>query len=358
MPRRGKADEVSEGPSGAFRGWLSQRIAVSDLELSELEAPSHGGLSHETRLFRARWDDGLERRVRDLVLRLAPAGLPLFPRYDLEAQFRLQQILGERTELPVPRVLWLETDPTVLGRAFYVMERVPGRVASDVPPYLLGGWLHDATPAQQRRAQESLVDALARLHRLDWRKLGLDYLDRPECGPLGLDQEFGYWRRYLDWAGAKHPLPVLEAAFAWCLEHRPASTGSVGLSWGDARIGNVIYGDDFRPAALLDWEMACLGPPELDLGWMIFLHETALIWLEDLPGFHGREAILERYQQALGREVRDLLFYEVWAGLRAAAIRARIVQRDHVCGRVNDLRQQERTPVVQSLRRLIDLPRA
>ena len=102
--------------------------------------------------------------------------------------------------------------------------------------------------------------------------------------------------------------------------------------------------------------MTMLGPAELDLGWLLFIHETALIWLKDLPGFRDRAGVIALYQQQLGREVRDLHFYQAWAGLRAAAIRAQIVRRDYESGACSDLSQQERNPVATSLRRLIDLP--
>jgi aminoglycoside phosphotransferase (APT) family kinase protein len=220
----------------------------------------------------------------------------------------------------------------------------------------MGGWLHDATPEQQRTAQQSAVDALARIHRLDWRSLGLDFLDRRELGSVGLDQELGYWRRYLDWASREGPLPRLEAAFAWCEANRPAQPGPAALNWGDARLGNIIYADDFTPAAVLDWEMALLGPPEIDLGWFLFIHETALMWLPDLPGFMERDALVARYEAGLGRAVEDLRFYEAWAGFRASAIRARMVQRDIESGRKARPDQRESNPIVTSLGRLVDLP--
>jgi len=337
--------------------WLAHQWRAPGLALSGLEVPGHGGLSHETLLCEASWRARGRTRRQRLVVRLEPGEPRIFPHYDLRAQFRVMQILREHGEIPVPRVLGFEPSPRLLGRRFYVMERVEGRVPGDSPPFQLSGWLHDAEAEEQAVAQESLIEVLARLHRLDWRKLGLSFLDRREHGALGLDQEFGYWRHYLDWASRAHPLPVLEAAYQWCLEHRPRRPPPPVLNWGDARFGNVLYGDDFRPVAILDWEMALLGPAELDLGWLLFLHETALLWLPDLPGFRPHGEVVERYQQLLGRELQDLSFYEVWAGFRAAAIRAQIVSRDHALGRCPDLRgREEDNPVVASLRRRLELP--
>jgi aminoglycoside phosphotransferase (APT) family kinase protein len=331
--------------SRALRGWLTERLGADDLALSGFASPEHGGLSHDTVFCNASGSEAGAPRTRRLVVRIEPAGPPVFPRYDLGAQCRLMRILGERSDVPVPRVLGFEPSPHVLGRPFTVMERVEGRVPSDDPPFLVKGWLHDAAAPQQRRAQASLVEVLARIHRLDWKALGLGFLDRPEFGGPGLAQEFGYWRHYLDWISEDGALPVLEAAFAWCFDHRPADPGPPVLNWGDARIGNAIFGDDFRPAAILDWEMAMLGPAELDLGWFLFIHDTALMWMKDLPGFRDRDGVIALYRRHRGGELRDLRFFEAWAGFRASAIAARLARGDP--GRA------ERGPIVQSLRRLI-----
>ncbi|MBW2290759.1 MAG: phosphotransferase family protein [Deltaproteobacteria bacterium] len=354
MDGSGNHDDLAQ----SFRSWLCQRLDIPALDLSDFEVPGHGGMSHDSLLCSARWSGDQGPRQLELVVRIEPAEPHIFPRYDLSAQARVMQLLKEHTQIPVPKVLWSESDSAVLGRPFFVMERVAGEVPSDNPPFLVGGWLHDATPQEQATAQSSLVDQLAGLHRLDWQELGFDFLDRAQFGALGLDQDLGYWRHYLDWMSEDGELPVLEAVYEWCAKHAPTQTGPTVLNWGDARYGNVIYGEDFWPAAIIDWEMALLGPAEIDLGWFLFLHDTALMWLKDLPGFVGREELVSFYAKALGRELRDLHFFEVWAGFRAAAIRARLVQCDYQRGVCKDLKQQERSPVVLSLRRLIELPEA
>lgn len=341
-----------------LQSWLGEQLGSSDLVLGGFETPSHGGMSHDTLLFDARWSDAEGLRHREWVVQIEPAGAKIFPRYDLAAQARVMEGLRSKSSIAVPKVLWNVSDPGVLGRPFCVMERVAGDVPSDDPPFLLGGFLRDASPEQQARCQTSLLEQLASLHRLDWRELGFEFLDRPQFGAPGLEQDLGYWRHYLDWVSEDGALPVLEAAYEWCAEHAPAQTGPVVLNWGDARYGNVIYGKDFRPAAIIDWEMAILGPAELDLGWFVFIHNTALMWLKDLPGFLGQAELVALYAAELGREVRDLHYFEAWAGFRAATIRARMIQCEYQRGDCKDLKQQERNPVALSLRRLIDLPEA
>ena len=194
---------------------------------------------------------------------------------------------------------------------------------------------------------------MANLHTLDWQALGFDFVGRSKYGAIGMDQEFGYWKNYLAWATRDTKLPRLTKAFEYCLDNRPSEEGPACLNWGDARYGNIIFDEKFEIAAVLDWELAVLGPAELDLGWILFLHETALMWLENLPGFMCREAVIEYYQQHAGREVRNIEFHEAWAGFKASLINARIIEREFQQGLRADLNEQENHPVVMSLARLV-----
>jgi aminoglycoside phosphotransferase (APT) family kinase protein len=147
---------------------------------------------------------------------------------------------------------------------------------------------------------------------------------------------------------------VIRAAFDWCASHRPQPEPAATLGWGDARYGNIVFGDDFRVRAVLDWEMATIAPPEVDLGWFCFIHDTTRMFFDDLPGFVDRPRWLGRYATALGRDVDDLRWYEAWAGVRAAAIQAQMVRRAFERGDAADLRgREEANPVVASLRRVL-----
>ena len=106
-----------------------------------------------------------------------------------------------KTDVPVPTVRWFEADPTWLGAPFFVMGRSTGRVPADSPPYTVEGWIHDeATPEQRRTLVESGLDALVKIHALDWRALGLDFLDKPQYGELGIEQQIRYYERAFEWA--------------------------------------------------------------------------------------------------------------------------------------------------------------
>ena len=293
--------------------WLEAR-RPGPVEVGPLSRPSEG-LSSETLLFEVNSAAGTEA----LVARLPPAGGGIFPAYDLALQARLQAALPA-LGIPTAAPLGYEEDPSWLGAPFLVMPRVPGRLLPDNPHFSRRGWLKEAGPEAQREAFLGFVDVLAAIHRLDWEAQGLRFAARP--GGPGTGPELDWWDRYLEWAG---PPEALVGASRWCREHRPVPEPPSSLLWGDVRLGNVIFGDDLRPAAVLDWEMASVGPAEIDLGWFFAMREMATgPGGVELPGFPGREESLERYQERVGRPVGDLTWYEAFALLRSAAILVRM----------------------------------
>ena len=318
--------------------WLGQPVG-------ELTRPAAGGLSSETYLFESA--DG-----EQLVARLAPAGDALFPVYDLAAQARIMQTLGAHDVVPVPRVVEHVADASWLGAPFLVMERVTGRIPADNPPFVISGWVHDAPAERQRVLQDDFVSVCARIHRADWRGLGLgEVATRP--GGTTLTAEVAWWSDYLGWTSDGAPPSTLRDALAWCTEHLPSEEPEPALCWGDVRIPNVVFGDDFRARAVLDWEMASIGPPELDIGWYLVIHRMTTEATGDLPGFRGRDEVLREYEVQLGRSLRDLTWYEAWAAFRAAAIMVRLARLLHDLGLVPDLRMQEHNPPIELLQTLM-----
>jgi aminoglycoside phosphotransferase (APT) family kinase protein len=131
----------------------------------------------------------------------------------------------------------------------------------------------------------------------------------------------------LAWMGGR-PKPLLERGLAWVRAHAPRDEPVV-LSWGDARVGNMIFDDAMRCVGVLDWEMAALGSPELDFAWFLFIdrHHSEGLGVERLEGFPSREASIARWQELTGFEGKHLFYYEVFAALRFAVIMARIAQQ-------------------------------
>lgn len=294
------------------------------MEIGPLTGTSATGMSSDTLLFDATFRDhaGRERTER-LVARVAPSpeDVPVFPHYDLSCQFAVLRHVGANTDVPVPRVRWDEPDASVLGAPFFVMDRVEGDVPPDVLPYTFGdNWLFDATPDQQRCLEDGTIGVIARLHALDASHPDLGRLAFDEPGPTPIARHIAHTRAWYDFArrsGMRSRL--VEEAFDWLDEHPPAGNTTV-VSWGDARIGNIMY-RDFEPAAVLDWEMACVGPRELDVAWLLYSHmvfeEIAHVF--DLPGmadFLRPARVVERYEHLTGHSCADLDPYLTLAAIK------------------------------------------
>ena len=275
-----------------------------------------------------------EPEPRGLVARIAPdpAADPVFQTYDMERQFRTMQMVAEHTDVPVPRVLWLENGTEVIGVPFFVMERVNGIVPPDVLPYTFGdNWFFDAELADQQRLERTAVEALAALHALTVDGPAA-FLAGPEDGASPLRHHMREQRAYYEWVAADGvSSPLIERGFEWLEEHWPSNEDDAVFSWGDARVGNMMF-EDFEPVAVLDWEMASVGPREIDLGWMIYLHRFFQDLVEDLglpgmPHILRRDTVSELYESITGYHPRDLDFYTAYAAQRHGIVMFRITRR-------------------------------
>ncbi len=326
-----------EATRSALRTWLAGKLAGGqDLEISELSSPAATGFSNETILFDARWVEDGEKCEEEFVLRVKPTGYTVFLESEFEAQFEVMKTLHEHTDVRVPKIWWYETDPTPLGADFYAMSRVHGRTPPDTPPYHAGGWVAALAPAERETLWCSGIENMARVHRVDWRALGFDALfDRPERGALGLDQQIAYYDEYFDWAQAGRSIPIADATREWVRDNRPAEI-ELGLVWGDSRVGNMIFNDQHECAAVLDWEMATVGPAEEDLGWWLFLdsHHSQGTGVPRLEGFPTHEETEARYAELLGRPLRDMHYWKVFAGYRFAVVMMRITAMTEEMGLV------------------------
>ncbi len=322
-------DALREGLTGWVRSW---RPEASDVSIAPLARPATG-LSSETFFVEIDWNLGSSRGAAaehaSWVLRLPPNGEGLFPSYDLAMQGQLQSVLA-RAGVPAVTPLAVVEDHSWVGSAFLLMPRVAGRVVRADQPYLRKGWLAEAPAAGQARLHEEIVDTLAGIHRLDWETLHCDSIvggrpvGRPEGGPGWLAGQVEHWARYLAWAGEGTAPPVFEEAVAWCRANLPYPEPPPSLLWGDVQLGNVLVGDDMGVSAVLDFEMASIGPAEVDVAWFTVLHDMAVVRCGgDLPGFPGRDGTIAAYEARLGRPVADLRWYEAFAALRSGAILVR-----------------------------------
>jgi aminoglycoside phosphotransferase (APT) family kinase protein len=251
--------------------------------------------------------DGGER----LVLRRPPRG-PLAPStHDVLREARLLERLAP-SGVPVPPILATCADEAIIGAPFYVMPFIAGHVLTTQLPRAF------ADPAG---IGDVLVDALAALHAV------------PIDGALaGFGRPDGYLERQLRRFGglleanATRPLPELEAVADWLARHRPRS-GAATVVHGDYRLGNLMLEPAPRVAAILDWELATLGDPLADVGYLTAMWAQAddpddpmldLSRVTRGPGFASRGALAARYAQRTGRDTSDLRWYQVLAIWKAA----------------------------------------
>ena len=159
---------------------------------------------------------------------------------------------------------------------------------------------------------DQLIDVVAAVHAVDWEAHGLGAV----LPGTRLRDAVERWVAYVDWSSEGDPLPALAQSLDWCARHVPDEREPV-LLWGDVRLGNLVFDPERRVTAVLDWDLASLGPREMDLGW----HFGLEFMMEALfggrpPGFPGTAEVLERYERRSGYEARDLA---VARGLRTGA---------------------------------------
>jgi aminoglycoside phosphotransferase (APT) family kinase protein len=311
---------------GLLETWLAGALpAGADPKVTLHSGIDANGMSSETLVFDATWTEAGEQKTGEYVARVAPSPdeFPVFQDYALRDQYDAMRIVRERTKVPVPTVGLFEPTGEVLGSPFFLMDRIEGVVPPDVPPYNWGdNWLADASPEERRRLQDSTVKAIAELHAVPEAEQTFAFLDRSgHPGATALARNLAWARSWYEWAvPGLGPSPLVERTLAWLEANLPDTTGAdTVLCWGDSRIGNVLY-RDFAPVGVLDWEMAALGPREMDVSWMVFAHMvfesiTAVFDMPGMPDFLREEDVKATYTELTGKELGDLTWYHLYNGV-------------------------------------------
>jgi aminoglycoside phosphotransferase (APT) family kinase protein len=309
----------------AVAEWLREHTpegAADSLEGSPSVRQFAGGASNLTYL--------LSYGDRELILRRPPAGTKAASAHDMRREYRIQESL--RPAYPyVPKMVALCTDESVMGSDFYVMERIKGTILRGrIPPS--SGLDENST----RQLCLSAIERLVQLHQADPVQMGLADIGK---GP-------GYVRRQVEgWSErykAAHTwnVPSFARVMAWLSERQPEDVGSA-IVHNDYRFDNLVLApeDPTRIVGVLDWEMATVGDPLMDLGsalayWVQADDDRLMRALRrqptDAPGMLTRREVVEQYCERTGREVDDWLFYEVFGLFRLATIVQQIYKRYHL----------------------------
>lgn len=321
--------------SANLERWLAARLPGAEaVRLGALRRLS-GGYSAETIVLEAQVRRGGTERSERYVLRREmpePAVYPVqAPGLDIEIeiQWRTMAALAEHSRVPLAPLIGFERDASVIGAPYFVMGFVDGVVPGVMPPYAAAGFFAEAKPEERRRLVEDGLRVLAEVHALDWRAAGFGWLTPPGIRP-GSERQLSLWREYAEreLAGRQHPL--MSEAFAWLHANLPREREEeLVLSWGDSRLGNMIW-RDFRCVCATDFENVAIAPRAFDLGWWLMFdrwsHE-AMGGVPRLAGEPTRDEQRAHYEMCAGISLGDTHYYEVLAAARYCAIVVRVMNR-------------------------------
>lgn len=311
--------------------WLRGKPGLGEAVVHEVdEATSGAGWSNET--YKVSLTPHPGAALERLILRLPPAGEGLLKDYDVVRQFHTMKSLEGVEGYPVVRVRWLEKQPQFLERPFYMMEFVEGQTPHDKPLYITSGWVAGATDEQRRTLWTSTIETVANLARVDWRRTGLVHFQWPDQNRSCIDQHLAMWEDIYDWGAAflpSAPVPIVAELRRWLRANMPREE-TVSFVWGDSRFANVIY-RNFRPVALLDWEMSCFGDPEIDFSFIHFCHRHLQLIAHggnmnapEMGGVPSEEECMAHYERCRGAPLRHYHYYWLFNAFRIYAVRQRI----------------------------------
>jgi len=311
-----------------FSNWIETKLdGATDLDVELLGGPENTGFSNETLSFNVSYNLDNAKIKTGMVLRFYPEGFFVFPDYDIHKQFLIMQKLADH-DIKVPKVLWYEPSDEVFGTSFYVMEMASGDAPSDNPPFHQEGWVADSSEEVRERIWWGWVEQMAKIHQVDIANDDFEFLNRPELAEDYLDQELNYYFNFHEWAMDGEAHPVADQAREWLKANKPKPT-QASILWGDCRCANIMYDPDGQVSAVLDWEMATLGDPCMDLAWGIAIDDcnSKGVHVERLSGFPGPVATIAKWEALTGFSADDFDYYYILALYKFTVIMVKVVRK-------------------------------
>ena len=324
--------------NGRLEAWLAQQLPeIRDLRIEGVGTVDFGHSAEMLELtIVGRTAHGEYREP--VVVRLRPPSPGLLEPYDMRRQFDILRAL-EATPVRAPRALWIEESGEVLGRAFYVMQRVEGQVYERHLPLEL-----KQAPERVAAMSARIFEQIAAMHTVDLEATGLHLIGD---GRGYVDDELDRWEGELRrWQ--RGPLPALEKLLQTLKDRRPAPSPVMTLVHGDPKPGNFAFVDD-EVTAVFDWELATIGDPMADIGW------AEMTW-RITPAFAGLapehfDQQLARYAELTGLTIHDRQWYAAFQAFKMAVIQlvgAMLFDRGHS----DDIRYADMAMGVQWLTQL------
>lgn len=236
--------------------YLAPRLQADDVKVSHLTRIP-GGASRETWMFKAAWQSEGQRHSQEFILRKDPPASLL--ETDREVEYAFYSTFAG-SAVPVPRMRWLERDPSYLGGPFFVMERIANIEAST--RFILEARYDDARPKIARH----MYEILAAIHTFDWQGSPCASVAAAPPPDAAWQRELEHWERIID-QNELSPQPIARAGIRWLRANPPPPAQRISIVHGDYRVGNVLYDRDGAIRGVVDWEMAHLGDPIEDLAW-------------------------------------------------------------------------------------------
>ena len=327
----------SSKPTSKLQDKAGQVRAGEELDLTKLNPwlkEQIQGLSGEPGITqysggKSNWTYCLAYPERELILRRAPAGTKAKGAHDMGREYRLQQALKPIYPY-VPEMLAYSDDSELIGTEFYVMEKINGLIPRKNMPRGL-----DLTPEQTKQLCTNALDSLVALHQLDYKAAGLDHLAKGE----------GYTQRQIEGWSKRYRnaktwnVPSGNFVMGWLADNLPA-TEVICLTHNDYRLDNLVLDtqDPTHIIGVLDWELATLGDPLMDLGnslayWVEegddFFAKSTRMQPTNIDGMLTRQETIDYYLHKTGTNIERFTFYEVYGLFRLAAIVQQLYYRYH-----------------------------
>lgn len=297
--------------------FLREKLDVKDGEIEILQFPSgSSNLTYRVKIGAAEY-----------VLRRPPFGNTVKSAHDMAREFGVLEKLS-KVYKPAPKPLVYCADENIIGSEFYLMERKNGLIIRGKSPEIL-----ETSEALRKKTIESFIENLAELHSLDYQKIGLENLGKPDG--YARRQVEGWTKRYFNAKTDEHF--ELEKAVEWLGENIPDSNGA-SLIHNDYKFDNVMLAPDdlTKIVAVLDWEMATVGEPLMDLGttlgyWMSKEAGDEMLSMPFNPRVLmetvSRRKLVEIYREKSGADISNILFYYVFGTFKIAVIAQQIYFR-------------------------------